>query len=611
MVTITVSEKGGQQSTFEFSKPEITIGRMKGNDIVLPKGNVSKRHSRILITDAAFTIVDLGSTNGTYVNGRKITGEQPITLSDKIYIGDFILQVEQEAAGIGAPPPAPPAPPPGPGGAPMDLQPEPFQDIQPEPMDMGGPPNPGPPPAPPAPQIEPRSADVPRLESGWQPRPQEDVTVDRPADRMLSRVSGPSSVAGPSAILDSQELGSEFDPAFHAAQMDVARVLFETINPQELPYGYPPNPDDQNHFQQAVANAVGTVNPSVDRDRLTSVLVSECVGLGPLEAYLDDPSIRDIYVNRFDRVVIRREGALASAPHAYSHPALLTAAAYRLLGPRDVEVLTDEVRFGDGTKVHVVMPPLATEGPVITVRKPPTSHASLDELVQNGALSQGMAEFLSRAAMAGRSIVIAGPTSSGKSTLLSALTGELAGGTRVVSVEDHAHIQLPENAVRLEANPGMGYDSRYLVQAALAMHPQRIVVDECRGAEAYDWVTAAACGTEGSMATTHGSSAADALGRLESLCLLGSRDVTPRGIRDQIARAVNIVCVVNRSNEGFRLQQVTEVQGVDLDAFRLNDIFYYRVEGTGGAFHPTGYVPMFYEDLRNAGVEVDFGIFRE
>jgi len=110
----------------------------------------------------------------------------------------------------------------------------------------------------------------------------------------------------------------------------------------------------------------------------------------------------------------------------------------------------------------------------------------------------------------------------------------------------------------------------------------------------------------------HGTSATDALGRLESLCVLGSRDVSPRGLREQIARAVNLVVVVNRRREGgFRIQQISEVQGVDLDAFRVNDIFYFRAEGASGGFHPTGYVPMFYEDLRHAGVDVDFGIFRE
>ena len=721
MYTITVSEKGGQQSTFEFSTPEVTIGRMKGNDIVLPKGNVSKRHSRIFLRDGQFSIIDLGSTNGTYVNGRKITGEQSITDSDKVYIGDFILQVvvELEAAVPPMPPPAPGPPeidmmgiepldepqgadrfgmnPPPPPTAPHDLAPTPpsfgappapamdfgappapamdfgappapamdfgappapAMDFGAPPapaidfgappapaMDFGAPPAPamdfGAPPAPamdfgtpPAPAIDfgapaapaidfgapaapamdlggpptpsPALRKSPDMQSGWRPRQIDEPTVDRAGDRLM-----PNRGYSPSTVMSRQDLLSEFDPQFHAAQQDVARVLFEHISPDDLPFGYPPEPSDQERMRHAVSQAVNTVAPSVNRDELIELMTSECVGLGPLENYLDDLSIRDVYINRYDRILIRRNGKLATGLRAFSHPQLLVAAAHRLLGPRDMEVISDEIRFSDGTKVHIVMPPVATDGPAITVRKPPTTHPSLEELTASGAFSHGMAEFLKQAMESGRSVLIAGPTSSGKSTLLSALASRLSPSVRVVSVEDHTHIQLTNNAVRLEANLGAGVDNRQLVHTALSMHPDRIIVDECRGGEAYPWVTSAACGTEGSMATVHGNNAADALGRLESLCLLGSRDVSPRGIREQIARAVNIVVVVNRVTDGFRIQQITEVQGVDLDAFRLNDIFYYRVEGTGGEFHPTGYIPLFYEDLRHAGVDVDYGIFRE
>lgn len=654
MYTITVSEKGGQQSTFEFNKPEITIGRMKGNDIVLPKGNVSKRHSRIFAQEGAFKIIDLDSTNGTYVNGRKITGEQPISENDKIYIGDFILQVDSEQ-GM-QPAPMPPAPPPGnfpganggmgsgplpgpPSGPPseppraplpsspgLDLEgesdhglraPGPGSAPGPGPAPLPSPPSPSPPapapvaaPSPPAPAPNPAPpVSAPRLPGPSPVGRGDDATVDRPTS---DRIGGRPQYSQVSAIVSSNDLESEFDEEMHAAQHDVATVLFESITPQDLPYHYPPSPEDHDRFRQAVETAVNTVNPNVDREELIAAITQECVGLGPVDAYLDDPEVRDIYVNRFDFVLVRRDGKLVRAARAFSHPQLLLAAAYRLLGPREIEVFTDELRFNDGTRVHVMLPPLSPEGAVITVRKPPVEHPTLDDLVESGALSAGMAEFLSRATEAGRSIVIAGPTGSGKSTLLSALTQQMASGVRVVAIENGAHLKLPANAVRLEPNAAAGFEARYLVHSALAMHPQRIVLDECRGAEAYDWVTSAACGTEGSMATLHGTSATEALGRLESLCLMGSANLAPRGLREQIARAVNVVVVVNRVHDGgFRIQQITEVQGVDLDAFRLNDIFYFRVEGADGGFHPTGYVPLFYEDMRHAGVDVDFGIFRE
>jgi pilus assembly protein CpaF len=720
MVTVTISEKGGQQSQYEFNKSEITIGRMKGNDIVLPKGNVSKKHSRISVRDGNVQIVDLNSTNGTYVNGRKVTSEQPITENDKVYIGDFILQVEQPETS--QPPAAPPSPPQGSrsgGGSPRGSQaggspPSPPQggagggpgggsgspsrsqqgggsgsggsrqrsssgfggsgpvddlfaagDSSPS-MDNraaqsasgGGP--------------EPRgrsgtgsgSGSEPALSfddlggggdgsSGGRSRPPRDsrgsggggggglgssgssAELNRGPDRggrgrsdgpeKVERPSKKSPASGRSAPSGAQasypqgtgytpprELQSEFDADFHAAQHDVARVLFESISLDSLPIQYPPAPADRQDFERQVDDAVGTVNPQVDRDELVDLMATECVGLGPLESYLDDPNVEDIYVNRYDQILVRRGGEIVVAQRGFSHPDFLLIAAQRLVGTRD-PIGSDEVRFGDGTRVHVVMPPVSVEGPALTVRKPPEDHPSLDELVTRGALSPGMQDFLERAVEAGQSILVAGPTSSGKSTLLGAIARAITNGTRIISVEESSHLHLPQDTVvRLEADPAAGHDLRFLVRTAVSMHPQRIILDECRGGEAYEWVTAAASGTEGSMLTTHGTSSADALGRLESLALLGSPDTSPRGLREQIARAVDVVVVVTRTQDNaFRVRQVTEVQGVDLDAFRLNDVFYYRVEGTEEQFHPTGYIPLFYEDLRHAGVDVDFDIFRE
>lgn len=462
---------------------------------------------------------------------------------------------------------------------------------------------------------------------GSSPSPSPDrsnPTVDRsgPSRRSASKRSGSrlgremgrdGSAPQGGDLLPAREMRSEFDADFHAAQHDVARVLFESVHPEDLPLDYPPVPADRDDFANKVADAVNTVSPRVDRDTLIDLLTTECVGLGPVETYLDDPSVQDIYVNSFDQVLVRKGGELIVAERAFSHPELLMAAAYRLLGTRDGSIGADEVRFGDGTRVHVVMPPLSVNGPALTVRKPPTDHPSLDDLVGRGALSPGMSEFLGRAVQSGRSVLVAGPTSSGKSTMLGAIAGLIPEGTRVVTVEESTHLDLPlASAVRLEASPATGHDLKFLVRTAVAMHPQRIIVDECRGGEAYDWVTSAASGTEGSMITTHGTSASDALGRLESLCLLGNPEISPRGLREQIARAVDFVVIVHRSGDnGFRVRQITEVQGVDLDAFRLNDVFYYRVEGSEENFHPTGYIPLFYEDLRHAGVEVDFDIFRD
>ncbi len=654
MFTVTVSEKGGQQSAFEFDKPEITIGRMKGNDIVLPKGNVSKRHSRIFILEGGFAIADMGSTNGTYVNGRKITNEQPISDSDKIYIGDFIIQVEGDGSPVamqapnGGPPPAPggpaapadgsatvgaapPMPPPAPGPGPgpsaaNDLTGEDgpnlnFDDIDFTP-ELGGAdpvqpaperdPNPTPAPVPAvsaAPEPDPITPPRQQIASGFQIGNNDEPTVDRMVDGLS--VAPKQQYSQVSSVVSREELASDFDASFHAAQHDVATVLFESISTTDLPLNYPATPEDRDRFAKSVRDAIGTVSPGVDREQLEHILVNECIGLGPIEDYIDSDEIEEIYVNRFDQIVLRRDGGLVQAAHGFSHPQFLMAAAYRLLGPREIETYADDMRFGDGTRVHVILPPLAPDGPAITIRKPSRSEQSLEDLVASGALSPSMAEFLDRAIDAGRSMLIAGPNGAGKSTFLSALTSRLPSSVRVVSVESGQNIALPENAVRLEANPAAGYDMSFLIRSAMSMAPHRIVVDELAGAEAYHWVTSAACGTEGSFATLHGTSAHDALGRLESMSLLGSADLNPRGLREQVARAAHLVIVVHRTSEGFRVQQISELQGVDIDTYRLNDIFYFRAEGAGGQFHPTGFVPLFYEDLRHAGIDVDLGIFRE
>ncbi len=750
MVNVKISEKGGQQSNYEFDKPEVTIGRMKGNDIVLPKGNVSKKHARIYRRNGALLIDDLDSTNGTYVNGRKVDSDHEIADNDKIYIGDFILQVtEGQQAQQGSGPPQPP------GSSEAEPRSSQSAAAEPAPADLPDQTNPppggsnpsgagpeDPPPSPPDPEgggdplssldekygggdgdSSPESAGrssqsqpVAGASSGAAPSDvdggrsrnssasrsaaasnpsrgepdshatrrgqQEEVRAEGPpshepgpSDRSASTPGTPPAGGGSSGTpadaspgsgappsqpdrapsdadrpsggpaaqapeiggggqrraeageLDGEapadaaghaivppQLESEFDEDFWNAQQEVVDALLQRVAPAELPLAYPPEQADREEYRTIVRDTVREIKPRrVDREQLIEVFTDECVALGPLEIYLDDPAVQNIFVNQFDRIVLRRDRNVVVGPYGFSHPDFLQAAVWRLLGTREPGVITDEIRFGDGTRVQVTLPPVSVDGPVLTVRKPPARHPSLEDLVADGVVSEGMGRFLARAVESGRSILVAGPVSSGKTTLLEALGGEIPEAARTIVVEETTQLELPQQGVvRLEARAEAGYELEQLLDAAVEMHPDRLLLDECRGAEAYTWVSSVATGTDGSMATLHGVDASDALGRLESLSLLGSGDISPRGLREQIARAVDLVVVINRSNDGqFRVQQVAELQGVDLDAFRLNDIFYYRVDGSSGAFHPTGYIPLFYEDLRHLGMDVDLDIFRE
>ncbi len=755
MFTVTVTEKEGPSATLSFDKAEISIGRVKGNDIVLPKGNVSKRHSRIVVKDGKFIVVDLKSTNGTYVNGRKITSPQVIKDSDKVYIGDFTIAIREGGGGattgdmsdimgggmgdsssmparpsMGAPAPAPPGPslsrmPPAPpamdngmGGRgladmrrpttpdmpalspppmgassptntlrPPSLPPRPSTSPTPPPPmapppvtappamtppppmtpppsmtpphmappAMMQPPPPAmqpPPPAmqPPPPAMQPPPAMTPamaprptlapqatpqaRLGSGGAPAP---TPAPRPlAQSAPQRLGGgaaqsstgniavrplaPPPLAPPAlytpgavAVPPAPRFVSRFDEGFASLQQAAADQLLATTDPRDLPTHYPPSEEDRERFEALVRDAVARVGGGPD---LTEHLLSEAIGLGPLELLLDDESVEEIYVNASDQIVYRQHGQIVSAARCYSHPDFLFLTAQRLLGGRGDEPgaePVDEVRFSDGTRVHIVMPPLAPRGPILTVRKARRRHRSLTELVAAGVLNPAMAEFLTRAVEAGRSIVIGGPVGSGRAELLAALGELIPNGTRIVTVEDEGALRLPqETVVALEAGTGAEarYDLRYLLRSAVRMRPERILVNALSGAETYDWVTSAAGGTFGSMATCHATSGHDLLGRLESLALLGAHDLSPRGLREQIARGVHLLVILHRTPEGgSRVQQIAEVQGVDLDAFRICDIFAWRAEAGAGSFAPTGYVPAFYEALRAAGMPADTGIF--
>lgn len=695
MFKVTVSDKSGHQSRLDFNKPEISIGRMKGNDIVLPKGNVSKRHATIYLRDKSFYVNDHGSTNGTYINGRKVLSEQLVAEGEKIYIGDFILQLDALSSSghndYVAPPrhTLPPQPPGGQlderapqntvfdigdelprdplrdtyttmppdadsnrsGGYPHvpdgirdtigahdDLQQVgpapgakydavpysastsappasmPVQPTQPTPTPT---PTPAPiaskAPAPPKPPVrEPLKRATPYP-------PSRGAAMPTPATATPPIMSNDSSSDGlPQQVqlnMAPPEISHDLDAELFEKQSDLFKLVVEKFPAQQWPKTLPVENKDKQRFQRELDAAISKLKLTEDVDELKELLTQEFEGLGIIDTLLADADIRDIYINSHDQILVREEGALKQYKHAFSHPDALIAIGHRLLAEQssDDKKLTADIRRDDGVRIHVIMPPLTAKNPALTIRKPPTKTPSIMDLVEQNVLSPGMADFLMNAIDAGRSIAVAGPTSSGKTTLINALAQLIHDGIRIVCIEDYSHLQLEQgSAVKLEVNDSEGYDKRFLLQQALSMHPQRIILDECRSAEAYDWVTSVASGTEGSMLTVHGVNALDALGRLESLCLLGSRDISPRGMREQIARSINIVVTVNRTNEGsVRVQQIAELQGVDLDAFRLNDIFYFRTMGTAGSFHPTGYIPLFYEDLKQVMPDIDFSVFQE
>jgi len=282
-----------------------------------------------------------------------------------------------------------------------------------------------------------------------------------------------------------------------------------------------------------------------------------------------------------------------------------------------------DARLKDGSRVNAIIPPLALKGPSITIRKFNKTPLGIDDLVKFGAMTKGMANFLKLAVELRQNTVVSGGTGSGKTTLLNVLSNFIPGDERVITVEDSAELKLvQEHVVSLETRPpnleGTGAVTiRDLVKNTLRMRPDRIIVGECRSGEALDMLQAMNTGHDGSMTTLHANSARDAIGRLETLVLMAGMDLPVRAIREQIASAVHIVLQQSRFADGSRrVTSISEVTGIDSEIVQIQDIFYFKQDGFDakgkvfGRHVPTGYIPRFYERLRQRGIQPDLTIFQ-
>ncbi len=636
MFILTVSEKGGQRSTFEFEKNEVTIGRMKGNDIVLPKGNVSKRHSKIVFQANAFSIADAGSTNGTFVNGRRIQGEQIITHSDKIYIGDFILQLENNTKavnpGSGFNPEISSGYHPNPVEASSGLNPPVNPQIREsgfvsmDPSAINLPPTGAPrppvnvppvnvppvnvPPAPtfntPAALVIPPAPDLTTPDIAIPSESAEFEGLGNISSASLNFDVGLEKPTGPRNIpIFVDPLEDNFNEELQKLHAKVIQALLKDIKLTSLPKSYPVPKGDVTKFTASVNKAFVAVNCGTHKAELETLVLAECIGLGPIDALLNDPEVLEIFVHKYDQIFVRKSGNLIRHRSCFATPEFLNLSISRLFGAQGEA--TQHLTLENGTQICVTLPPLS-EGPVVAISKPRKIKSSFDELVADKTISASAANFLQNAVAAGKSILVTGPKNSGRTTLISALASELRNGFRTIAIEDASDLSLPEFTIRFKNNSSTNVNP---IEAALQMHPDRIILDPCNTKNSYAWVNAISSGTAGSIASIFGTTTSDALGRLESMVLLGEDRLSARGVREQISRAVDVVVVLNRTEKGFRTQQISEVSGVDFDSFRTQDVFYYRSAGQTGRLHPTCYVPSFYEDLKHSGFEVDFNIFRE
>ncbi|MGS0682872.1 CpaF family protein [Shewanella sp. 125m-7] len=362
------------------------------------------------------------------------------------------------------------------------------------------------------------------------------------------------------------------------------------------------------------------------RKRLINLIIDEVLGLGPLETLLADPSISDILVNSFDRVYVERRGKLESVDikfHSDAHLLNIIDRIVSSVGRRiDESSPMVDARLADGSRVNAIIPPLALDGPSLSIRRFAVDKLNARQLIDIGSVTESMIELLKGGVKGKLNILVSGGTGSGKTTLLNMLSGFIPSDERIVTIEDSAELQLQQpHTVRLETRPanieGKGEVSqRDLVKNCLRMRPDRIVIGEVRGGEALDMLTAMNTGHEGSLTTLHANSPRDALGRLEYMVCMAGFDMPVSNIRTQIASAIDLVVQLERQEDGRRrVTSIQEINGMEGDIITMSEIFRFARKGIDensmiiGEFESTGVIPSCHTKLKQHGIELPYHLF--
>jgi pilus assembly protein CpaF len=363
-----------------------------------------------------------------------------------------------------------------------------------------------------------------------------------------------------------------------------------------------------------------------ERDCLITDVLHEIFGLGPLEALLKDGAISDILVNRHDQVYIERDGRLEETEIVFQNDAHLFRIIERIVsmvGRRiDESSPMVDARLQDGSRVNAIIPPLALDGPVLSIRRFRTDRIGAQDLVERQSLTQPMLDFLRGTVAARLNIIVSGGTGAGKTTLLNALSSFISDKERIVTIEDAAELTLRQrHTVRLETRPpnieGQGaVRQRQLVVNALRMRPDRIIVGEVRSEEALDMLQAMNTGHDGSLTTIHANSPRDALYRLDTMVAMANLNIPERAVRQQIASAVNLMVQISRMADGTRkVVAVSEITGMEQDVITMQDIFVFDRTGltregrVAGRFRATGVRPKCAERLATMGIHLPIEMF--
>jgi pilus assembly protein CpaF len=414
---------------------------------------------------------------------------------------------------------------------------------------------------------------------------------------------------------------------YQQVKADLHRKILDRLDLEKL--GRTPSATAREEVLLLIRNTVNSEAVPLsfaERERLAREILDEIFGLGPLEPLLKDPTVSDILVNRYNKVYVERAGKLEPTGLSFKDDAHLMQIIDRIVsrvGRRvDESSPMVDARLADGSRVNAIIPPLAIDGPCLSIRRFGRDPVTARIMLENKTLTEPMLELLSAMVKGRLNFLISGGTGAGKTTLLNVLSSYIPNTDRIVTIEDAAELQMhQEHVVRLETRPpnieGKGaVRQRQLVINSLRMRPDRIVVGEVRGEEAFDMLQAMNTGHEGSMTTVHANTQRDALARIENMCSMANLNIPERAMRQQISAAIHAVVQIARLSDGTRkVMTISEVTGMEGDVISMQDIFIFERVGIDengkvrGAFRATGIRPKFADRLATAGCRLRAALF--
>jgi len=543
---LITDRRDGSQRRATIDGPRFVIGKQNTCQLTLDRISISREHCEIVAADGGHVIRDLKSRNGTYVNGKRIKGEAPISDGAIIQLGDFTLLFRQERQKTGTQEQAPVTS---------------FQDIG----------------EPAKPKETERRYTPPKLK--------------RKIHDMLIQ------------------------------DLDLRHMDMTKVPPKEV----------RRRTEKVIENIINRISDDVpvwlSNSALIKEITDEALGLGPIEDLLADHDVDEIMVNGWKQIWVEKRGKIEITDKRFTDDRQVMEVIRRILAPigRRIDEVSPMVdgRLADGSRVNAIIPPLSLTGPILTIRKFAANPFTIRDLINFGTLDPRIAAYLKTCVEHRRNVIISGGTGSGKTTLLNVLSAYIPHEERIVTIEDAAELKLPqEHVVSLEAKPPNienkgAIPIRQLVINTLRMRPDRIIVGECRGAEALDMLQAMNTGHDGSLTTIHANSPRDCLSRLETLVLMAGMELPARAIREQVASAMNMIIQIARQSDGKRrIVSITEITGMEQDIITLQETFRFEQTGLGpqgevlGSHKAVGVIPAFIHDLRKRGHEIDMNMFR-